>query len=301
MAAAITITERRTIVGFVLDEETLRRIESVTKSIIQSPAVGYPTELSTSVSVRQLYNSTDREYDTVDALIEDTKAPDFSIQRLSVRSKRSYEAAASVQFWADGGIDISGFSSDPEFAASAERLKHEVSACDQGYSWPVRTLIFKRWPREALSLSTLACFVMLILFLLYFVLWQRSLVNVDSSILVTDDEYYRELATALKSSSANQKLDVLLRSQIRGFRDARPTRILLQRSILFLSLTLVVLLLLGFVRRAVARLYPPAFFALGAGVAKLRRLERRRDVWMVAIIASFIVNIAAGLIVAILV
>ena len=184
LAAGITISDRRKFQGYVLDEDTLRRVETLTSTIVDDTPVTSATPVQTSVSVRESTDRADLEYASVAALIEASARPDFSIERVQVKSRKSYDLVVSVQFWSDGDIDINAFGSDPDFTARVDRLRHEMAACEQEYSWPVKTLIFKSWPRDVLSLLTLICFATLVVLLVYFALFQRSLVNVDPALIV---------------------------------------------------------------------------------------------------------------------
>jgi hypothetical protein len=195
-------------------------------------------------------------------------------------------------------VDINGFGAGAAFNADIDRLRYEIDACDQAYSWPVKTFIFKSWPRDLLSFPIFLSFMALIGLLVGFFVCRHSLVNVDPALVLSEDEYYKQLAFAIKSTSANDKLNVLLRSQVKGFKDAAPILAALQRGLFACSAALIILFIIAFIRRAVARTYPVAFFALGAGKPRLERLRRSREIWTVVIVLGFVINIVAGVVVA---
>jgi hypothetical protein len=93
----ITVKEHRKFEGYVLDEDTLRRIECLTADLIRSRSADDTANVKTVVLVQQT-NGSELEYDSAAALIERAKDPQFQIKRIYVKSQRAYDASVSVQF-----------------------------------------------------------------------------------------------------------------------------------------------------------------------------------------------------------
>ena len=221
------------------------------------------------------------------------------VQSISLRYVRQ-QLAINIVFDQKGRITSSAFGGKPDFQFNVDRLERVIHECDPEYGWPIRLLVFRDWVKQFFSWSLAAVSLILLLLLAYYAYGRRVGVNVDPSIIPSGNAYFQDVERAIKSNDTNTKLNVLLEGQVwaSGFENIRD---ILQRTkwkIALASLILVVLLILSFIRWRIVRLYPITFFAFGHHKQVLRRLQRKREIWLTAIIIAFIVNVIAGFVVA---
>jgi hypothetical protein len=122
-------------------------------------------------------------------------------------------------------------------------------------------------------------------------------VNIDPSLIPSGNTYFQEVEQALKSDSLSRKLDVLLMAQLRSFRNVQDVLDLLEGLIVFSLIALSIIAVSMLLLRVIARLYPLSFFAFGHQREVLSKLQHKREIWGVAVLLAFIVNVIAGLLI----
>jgi hypothetical protein len=123
---------------------------------------------------------------------------------------------------------------------------------------------------------------------------------VNPSILPAGTAYYQRVEAAIQSDDLGEKLDVLLMGNFRGFMNVSDFFRIMRAIIVACLLAILILGAAAWISRHLKRYYPLSFFATGHQQEVLTRIEKKRDLWVTGIIIGFIVNIIAGILIAIL-
>lgn len=182
---------------------------------------------------------------------------------------------------------------------TAHTLRQLLRTLDQQYPWTARYLVVNSCPRRIAFRVAIVAF----LFLMYFIsmyIWGRIVgVDVDPNLIPEGMTYYENVAEAIASPDTEQKLNVLLMGNYRYFINVSDF-LSKFRGWIALSLTaFVILSILVWISNYMTRFFPQAYFALGRRIEDLKKLEKGREMWVFGIVIAFLVNLAAGLLIAV--
>jgi hypothetical protein len=284
--------------GYVVDQDLLRRVDE-----LEVEAICATEEDKTGVPPRYVLSRRRDvlEFKSMAVLIADLNREPRDVRSLAIRRTLRRRAGIDVVFSNDGAIRISGFSNSSDFQFNVARLSELLLTSAEERAWAIRTIVFLP-PKHRVLLATLL--VLLSFFLLtsvgYYLYAIKIGVNIDPSLIPRGNEHLQKVADALKSTDINQKLNALLLAQLGGFQNVRDVLANTRRNIIVELSGILTLTALLFARKILGRLYPAAFFLFGHNQKIYSSLQTKRQVWGVAVLVGFIVNVAAGLAVALL-
>jgi len=278
--------------GYVVREADVTKLDGVLKSL---PVFGAPRETNVEPSYLAFYKNGDtcRFQSAQDLLAHPNTEPEL-ITGLEVTTGTSRQEQANVLLEPDGDvtIDITGPSHIAEGAAHT--LRGQLKSLNQEYPWAARFFVLNpRFRRLCLALSVFAALFVAFHVCMY-VYAHFVGVSVDPKLIPEGMSYYREVEKAINSSDLGEKLNVLLKGHYERFINVTDFLIKYRVRIGYGVTVLAILFVASWVSRRLVRYYPRAFFALGAEVERYKKLEKGRELWVVAVIIGFIVNVAAA-------
>lgn len=281
-----------------MDEPSLRRIDTyVRNSLGENGDESAPTELDCLIST---YDGATFRFKSIDMLLDHCSKTRDLIKNLDLNFRATDIGRINIYFQ-DAGVvrfTVSGSAQNTEFMA--EGLTREIKNCGPSHNWLIRLLAFSRSPGEWLTILL----VMISLFLLweipYYFYADRVGVDINPSLLHDGNLYYRDVEHAIQSSSIEEKLNVLLKGQLKNFTNVSAVLKSTQIRIGAGAAVLVGIVFLLFALRSYSSAYPRAYFSLGLATDHLHRLERKRDIWTIGVGLAFVVNLVAGIVVAFL-
>lgn len=284
--------------GYIVDEDLLKRVDKLESEIIAGSDAGEQVAISRYLITRKRDVV---EFKSSDRLLADLNESPVDIRSVSVRRTLHRESGIDVVFSNDGEIRVSGFSDNSDFQFNVERLHELLLSSSEEQSWVVRALVGLR-PRYRLLLSTLLLLLsfLLLFSVFYYAYATRVGVDIDPGLIPRGNEYLQKAADALKSNDVNTKLNALLLAQLSGFENVSDVLARTRRSIIIYLAGIFVIATLLLVRKLLERLYPRAFFLFGQNRRSYSSLQSKRQIWGVAIVIGFLVNVAAGLAIAIM-
>lgn len=288
------------IAGYVLDREILNRIDLISKQAV-SDAEDVNFERLKIVYWATAYDGNMLKFEIVEALITYLDTELVKLKSLSLQYVLPEKSGINIVFQPKGKIELSAYSNALDFQFNLDRINREIRRCDQEYGWWVRTFVFKSFIRRLLVYG-ISFFSIFLLYNVWFYIYARNVgVNVDPSVIPSGNTYFQTVEEALKSDDPNKKLNVLLIGQFRNFTNVRDILSQQEKYIAFCLIGLAIATVLALVLRAISRLYPPSFFEFGDQKSVLIRLNRKREIWGITIIIGFVVNVIAGLVLALLI
>lgn len=285
--------------GYVLDQDLLNRVDQLAVRAVSDVATTGPEERSDEYSIKTL-NRGISEFRSFEALVERLRETPHDVRSISLRHTLGKLAGIQVVFPNDSLIEIYGFGDSADFQFNIDRLCQVVREGAEEYSWPVRSLVFQRRTKKICSSALGALSFLLLAFVGLYIYASEFGVNIDPSLIPRGEEISRRVADAIKSGDINQKLNVLLTAQLKGFTNVADVLNLTRRSIVLCIAIIVMLLVVLLVRHFLERLYPRFFVLFGHNERVMNRLQTRRQIWGIAIVVGFLVNIAAGIVVAVM-
>lgn len=174
-----------------------------------------------------------------------------------------------------------------------------LRALDQQFSWFVRSFVLNSHPRRLAAGLAVWATLMLVFLLGYYLYALRVGVDVSSDLISSGMTYYQRVEEAIRSQDLTEKLNILLLSEFRGFMNVTDFLRLLRNLMVACLLAVLIPGSAARISRHLKRYFPPSFFAIGHQKEVLVRIEKKRELWIAGIIVGFIVNIIAGILVAI--
>jgi hypothetical protein len=283
--------------AYVVDEQALRLIDEIASRAVADPDSDRPIMTRYSIATKGRETI---DHESLDDLVKHlSRAPD-NIRSLTLNYTRLRKSGIEVVFSTEGDIRVSGFSNSEDFEFNVNQLQEVLLTLREDYSWPVKMLVFKPGIRNTVNFFLPLLSVLLLANAVFYVHATRVGVNIDPTLIPRGNEYFRKIADALKSNDSNQKLNALLLSQLTGFTNVSDFLIGLRVGIFALAgMTVVALILMGS-RKVGERLYPRSFYVFGRNANVYASLQGKRQMWGVAIVIGFVVNVVAGVTVALM-
>lgn len=284
--------------AYIVDEQVLSEVEAIAAAAVGEPEGG--------AEVRRHYvvSTIKRETISFASLQELNGYLDHhpeAVRSLSLNYSLKRESGLDVVFSTDGNIRISGFSSRPDFSFNVNQLYEFLLTTREDLPWAVRILVFKPHIKKTVALLLPPLSILLLALISYYLHALRVGVNIDPALIPKGNEYYQKVAGALKSNDTNEKLNALLLVQLVGFDNVSNVLISVRSLIFWTIVAIAFLVVLAFGRKVGKHLYPSSFYMFGRNQKAYVSLQGSRQIWGVAIVVGFVVNIAAGFAVALLV
>lgn len=293
-----TFSREVELIGYVLDEATLRRVDQYARASLRPDSSAGATIDSDCAAITR--DGATLRFKSVDALLAHFETAKDLIEKLGLDYYAKDSGRISVFFDDDGTIRFTAYGPTPNTEFVAEGLTREIKNCDPHYHWLARFIAFSRRPQWWLATLLVPVSFLLIAFIAYYFYASRVGVNVDQSLLYEGNTYYQDVERAISSKSIEEKLNILLKGQLKGFTNVSAVLANTQARIGTVVVVLIGMVLLLLALRSYAAAYPRAFFSLGPASDQLHRLERKRELWIVGVGLAFVINVAAGLFVAFL-
>ena len=230
------------------------------------------------------------------------KTPKKTISSVILKYEIVKESGLTISFQNDGEVEVSGYSQSVDFDYRIDQIIRELKRCEQDYNWLESNFaVSDKLKRLLLRFLSLLFFVLVALSLYIFYAKGVGVDISDAQLVPQGNNYYQEVENAIKDGDITKKLDTLLIAQLKGFANVTDiiTNTLVQ--IKYVSIVTTIVLILFLAVKNISNLYPLAYFEFGDFINDLIKIKRKREIWGVVVILGFIVNITAGMLVAILI
>ncbi len=279
--------------GYVVDADAIRRIDDASRHAV----TGGEESQSPQLRIQAIEHDGRNVFENIEDLIRHSEGVQLSPTTLSF-TYTSGNARLELAFDCNGDIKLTGRSSSPDIQFDVDAIKREIRECDQDIFPLVRWLVFTRFPAKLLAALIVVASVYLLIEISFYILAWNVAVDIDPELAGSGNEYFIEVEHAIKSGDIANKLDVLLKGQLRSFTNRSTILDRTQRDIVVAVVILVIIgILIGFLRVA-TRLHPRSYFAIGRNAKVFEKLQRRRDIFLVGIVIAFVVNLIAGIVLA---
>lgn len=227
--------------------------------------------------------------------------PKDKISSLTLRYEISKQSGLTIDFQDKGEIEISGYSYAIDFEYRIDQIVREINRCEQDYNW-METKFALNSKLEGILVVILAGLFMALTVLSVYLIYAKN-VGVDISnvdIIPSGNEYYKNVEYAIKSDDIKTKLDTLLVGKLTGFSNVSDVISRISNYIKYSAIAAVVCFICLIIMAKISKLYPLSFFEFGSRIEELKKITRKREIWGTAVIMGFLVNISAGLLIAVL-
>jgi hypothetical protein len=297
------ISREMEVPGYLLDEQILRQVDKVAREAVGESEAADPNNADDLAKSHYVLSTVAKEsipFDSLDRLLEGLERTVDGIRSVSLRYTRRRQAGIDIVFSAEGEIRLSGFSPDADFQFNVNQLHEILLTTREDYSWAIKSLVFQRNTKRVCSVLLVVLSVCLLATIGYYFEATRIGVNIDPSLLPRGNEYLQNIARAIKSNDTNEKLNALLLANLTGFTNVSDVLTSLRVAIRTLVAGIACVLVLLGARKVGRGLYPRSFFLFGRNRKIYTALHGKRQMWGIAVIVGFIVNVAAGIAVVIL-
>jgi hypothetical protein len=293
--------------GYVVAEDCLNQIDSISSTAVtpshdddDDTDDGPPRPTLTSYAAT--FTASSRiVFTSLESLLDHARKQPDELRELNLRYLCQNEAGINLAFRRNGRIELSAYSREIDFQFHLDRIRNELLALKPDYALPIRMFVFSPWARRLAFASASLLSMVVFCLLAYFLLAKQIGVNVDPKLLTPGMGFAQDIERAIKSPDLENKLNTLLRTQLRGFSNVSDVFIRVRAQLFYATFFLCLSFIIIFILRRLRFLYPRAFFAVGRHVKSLEKLERRRDIWNLVIVVGLLVNLAAGILLALFV
>ncbi len=286
--------------GYVVKPEDLQRLDSTIKTC---DLFGNEDSNATNCPIKYhafIEDGSIRQFQSMDDLINYPNTSPEVVEGLRVERSANDDRKLEVELSTFGEIIIDVCGPPNVVEATVHALSRQLRALDQKYSWLVNHFVLGDRPRRLAILLLVQAMLMLVFSIAYYVYGLQVGVDVDPNVLPAGTVYYQRVEAAIQSDDLGEKLDVLLMGNLRGFMNVSDFFRIMRAIIVACLLAILILGAAIWISRHLKRYYPLSFFATGHQQEVLTRIEKKRDLWVTGIIIGFIVNITAGILIAIL-
>jgi hypothetical protein len=292
IARTTSISEDLDLFSFVLDKDAIERIERLAFSAV----AGQDDDLISEYAVRTVSNK-NIEFDSFSSLLDYLQTEPRNVASVSLEHTKEEASGVRIVFGSSGDIELSGFSNTASFDFELDHLRQAILQSKQEYNWFVRSFLWEQWPLVFVFLLAMASLVLL--FSVGYYSYARAVgINIDPTLIPSDNRFAERIADAVRSNDINKKLDVLLMAQLKDFTNVRDVLGEVGTAISIELFCIAVLIVAMVARKLLARLYPRSFFVFGNNEKVYRDLQTKRQVWGIAVGVAFVVNVIAGVVVA---
>ena len=282
--------------GYVLNSDILTKIDGIA---VNSIKIEDSSEPEVFYSVR---NSKDNEklFKSPSDIDQLFKNPSDEIIEITSKYEISNKVGLTIAFYDKGKVEISGYSQASDFEYRIDQIVRELKRCEQDYNWLEANFAINSKVKKILFETLLVLFIILVIFFIYVAYAQNVGIDIaDIGIVPDGNTYYKNIEDAIKGDDLNLKINTLLMGELKGFSNVTDIISRYTIYIRYISIATIIVFILFIVVRNVSNLYPLTFFEIGDGIKKLKKIKGKREVWGIVVILGFIVNVTAGLLLAI--
>ncbi|HKO62280.1 MAG TPA: hypothetical protein VJV03_14040 [Pyrinomonadaceae bacterium] len=284
--------------GYVLDAPILRRIDAVCRESVSQKSTNGARDLE-FICYETTADDQMISFESLDVLIKHLDGGTTDPEILTIQYSQPERAGIHLDFLKKGQVHLVAYSKSLEFRFNIEQLSREIRRSDQEYGWAIRTFIFKPYLVRTVKLLLVLVSVFLLANSAYYLYARKVGVNIDPNVIPKGNEYAVQVEEAIKTQDTAEKLNVLLVGQLQYFTNVRDV-LMRQERIIIASVAMIVVLIISIgLRKMLVNLYPLSFFAFETQKPALIKLVRKREILGVAVIIGFVVNLVAGLVIAI--
>lgn len=291
------ISEVFNIPGYILDSNTLSKIDELSLSIVTKHKKRKKIEKAFWVTNQQ---GEVIKFDTFEKFFSFVNSEKDFFSSIILKYIVVGEVGISIEFTNKGKIELSAYGNAIDFQFDIDQLIREIQKCDQEYNGFIKNLIIKRDLSRLFTLLISGISFLLLYSVGFYSYASNVGVNINPSVIPNGNEYFKQVEHALQSDDLSEKLNVLLTSQLKGFANVQDILQRTQTFSVFLLISLTIVVILFFLFKFIKKLYPLAFFEFEANKKVLSDIYRKRDIVWVGVILGFAVNIIAGLAIAFL-
>lgn len=282
--------------GYVLNPEHIQKIVEIIDS---SDLFDDDSNCSTNQELKLFAYIEDGNIRQFMSLTELVNYPNTSpeiITGLRIEKAEQNDCKVELQLKNSGSIIIDICGPTHKIEALVHSLKQHLRALDQKYSKTIKAIIINDRPRRLATFIFVLAVISLLGLIGFYIYGLQIGVDVDPDILPGSTAYATLVESAIQSDNINDKLNVLLIGNLRGFINVTDYFQIIK--ILIVGCLIVIFLLGGFIKlsKHLKTFFPLSFFAIGHQKEELLRLIKIRDTWVIAIIVGFLINIIAGII-----
>lgn len=282
--------------GYILDTDILKKIHETCINIVRH---------KNRKKVEQAYWIEDKgsnkiKFESFEKLLSYTSSEKTGYATINLKYVISDEVGISIEFTHKGKIELSAYGNAPDFQFNIDQLIREIQKCEQEYNSVIKNFVVKRDLSRVFLIAIFGVSLLLLYSIGYYSYAKNVGVNINPSVIPSGNQYYKQVEEAIQSDDISEKLNVLLTSQLKGFTNVQDILQRQQNFSVFLLITLAILTALFFLARFLNKLYPLAFFEFEPHKKTLANIYRKRDIVWVGVILGFVVNIVAGIVIALL-
>lgn len=294
------LIEKLPIDGYVVKPEHLQRLHSIITDceLFQGDS---STDRNCIVTYRAfLEDGSVFQFRSIEEVLSHPNTPPEVIEGLRISALGEGDEKIEVELDNSGEVVIDACGPPHVVEGVVHTIGQHLRALDQQFSWFVKSFVLNSRPRRLAARLAVQATLMLVFLLGYYFYALKVGVDVSSDLISPGMTYYQSVEAAIRSQDLTEKLNVLLLGNFRGFMNVTDVLRLLRNLMVACVLAVLILGTAAWISRHLKHYFPPSFFAIGHQKEMLVRIEKKRELWIAGIIVGFIVNIIAGILVAVL-
>ncbi|WP_162995785.1 hypothetical protein [Janthinobacterium agaricidamnosum] len=280
--------------GLYLNEDILKKIDTLAKKIVlESNALPHiESEIRASTDKGRSISAID-----IPTLLKKIEGIDEKINSFSIRHETiNRKTAIQIVFDKKGEVKINAYGTQTDLEFNLQRIKMEINVCDQEYHWLIQKVTTSKFLRAtpitiffSLSMITMIC--------IFYYFYAKSIgIDIDNTLIIHDSlQYVKDVEKAIRSDSVSEKLNAILKGELRNFSNVTEVLKDISLKIRFLSISTFIVAVALFLQYKLKKLFPIYFFEFGHQIGQYEKLVKKREIWIVGIILAFAVNIISGI------
>lgn len=296
MKEVFEFEKRQNIPAFLVQRASLLHIEQTTQKYFKHLQVDKENlVLNASLSVVYENGSTVTSAD-ISELIKELEASLNRIEKIRLEYRISSLSEYRISILSSAGFSIVGFGPSETFKYYMTEI--EDNLCEvQPSQGSLTKLLFSKPNATVLSWLIFAILAISLVIaissgLLLSVAYSIG-VNIDKSHIPSGNDIFREIDSAITSDDLSVKLNALLRDKLTGFTNVDDfiggALHTVRLSAVIFGLTAVLLVIF----RKVSAFYRKTYFEFGTRIERNRSARANRDLLVVGVILSFVVNVTS--------
>ncbi|MBI5301870.1 MAG: hypothetical protein HY868_07020 [Chloroflexi bacterium] len=286
--------------GYVVKAEHLKQLDVAIKTceIFENKKIGEvaePVTYHTFLSQGKLF-----QFHDLDQLLAYPNTPPDKIEGLKIARLSKDNRKVEIELDTSGNIIIDVCGPSNKVGGIVHAFSQHLRSLDQEYPWFAKSIILDRRPRGLITLITLLASFVLMWTIGYYLYASRVGVNINPDLL-PGMTYAQRIEKAIQSQDLGEKMNALLLSTLRDFTNVSDILHTVQTIIIVCIVLILVMAIFDRLLKHLKQYFPLAFFAIGHQQEVIARLEKTREIWIVGILVAFVVNILAGIVVAVMI
>jgi hypothetical protein len=221
--------------------------------------------------------------------------------RLSVYEKdESADESIRVKLLIDnnGEITISGNFHPKKSDELLALIWDELLLADEEYPNYAKSIVIPRFTKRIIEVLLISVSIFLLTQIFYLSYAKRVGVDLkDTSVIQKGNEYFNLVENALKSDSSNEKLNVLLIKELRGFTNVSEIIKRTKSLISILSIGVVIIFLAYILLLLLRKRFPLVYYNLSEiHTKRYDKIQKEREIIVISILIAFVINILSGIV-----